>query len=197
MCGDVNHNSYVIPSVEIRPERVFLIMISEAAPNDPGDDFYAKGRPLYLLNTIQAFRDAGAPVTSLADILELGVYLTTAIKCSKTAYTIQADTVRNCSHLLEKELALFPRARAYLLMGSTAILALNYIAVRAGEPEPVPDGATYDVRKQVLWFRGRRVFPSYVHTRASYLTATEKRKMVAQDILNALRYAYTTRPLSR
>jgi hypothetical protein len=189
MCGDVNHNSYVIPSVEIRPERVFLIMISEAAPNDPGDDFYAKGRPLYLLNTIQAFRDAGAPVTSLADILELGVYLTTAIKCSKTAYTIQADTVRNCSHLLEKELALFPRARAYLLMGSTAILALNYIAVR--------DGATYDVRKQVLWFRGRRVVPSYVPTRASYLTATEKRKMVAQDILNALRYAYTTRPLSR
>ncbi|MBN1640132.1 MAG: uracil-DNA glycosylase [Anaerolineae bacterium] len=171
-------------------------MIAESAPENTSDGFYAKGRPLYLMNTIQAFRDAGAPVNSLADILELGVYMTTAIKCAKTAYTIQANTIKNCSYLLEKELALFPRTRTYLLMGHTAAQAINYIAARAGEPQPVPDVSTSDLRKQDLWFRGRRVFLSYAHTHASYPTEVERRKAVAQDIIAALRFTYGTRPLS-
>jgi uracil-DNA glycosylase len=197
MCENVDYDLHKIPSVEVNPARVRLVMIAEAAPENPSDDFYARGRPLYLLNTIQAFRDAGAPVSSLADLLELGVYMTTAIKCARSAFTISGETIRSCAQLLEKELRLFPNARAYLLMGDTAIQAINAIAVRAGEPEPIPSAATFDIRKQVLWLFGRRLFPSYLHTRASYRTATEKRKMVAEDIIRALRYTYGTRPLAR
>ena len=104
MCDDVDVDGYSVPAIDVRPERTFLVMISEATPDRASDGFYAKGRPLYLLNTVQAFRDAGAPVRSLADILELGVYMTTAVKCAKTAYTIQANTVRTCALLLEREL---------------------------------------------------------------------------------------------
>ena len=110
-CADVDLDLYDVPGVEIDPDRIVLVMIAEAAPEDHGDNFYANGRPLYLLNTIQAFRDAGAPVKSLADILELGVYMTTAIKCAKTGYTLRANTIKNCSYLLEKELALFQKAQ--------------------------------------------------------------------------------------
>ena len=197
MCDDVDVDGYSVPAIDVRPERTFLVMISEATPDRASDGFYAKGRPLYLLNTVQAFRDAGAPVRSLADILELGVYMTTAVKCAKTTYAIQANTVKTCAMLLERELDLFPRARAYLLMGDTAIQAVNYIAARAGEPEPIPNMAIAELRKQVLWFRDRRLFPSYLHTRASYRTATEKRKAIAEDIVKALRYTYGTRPLNR
>jgi hypothetical protein len=196
MCGDVDLDHYTVPSIEIDPARVYLIMIAEASPEDPRDGFYAGGRSLYLLNTIQAFRDAGAPVNSLDDILELGVYMTTAVKCASTAYAIEANTIKNCSYLLEKELALFTHARAYLLMGNTASQAINYIAARVGEPPPVPDISTSDLRRQALWFRGTRLFTSYAHTQASYLTATEKRKAIAQDIIRALRFAHGTRPLS-
>jgi hypothetical protein len=39
---------------------------------------------------VQAFNDAGASVSSIQDILDLGVYLTTAVKCGKVGYGIKA-----------------------------------------------------------------------------------------------------------
>jgi uracil-DNA glycosylase len=68
----------------------------------------------------------------------MGVYLTTAVKCSKTGYAIGTDTVRVCSYLLEKELALFPNLKAYLLMGDVAIKAVNFIARRSGVGRVIP-----------------------------------------------------------
>ncbi|MBM3135895.1 MAG: uracil-DNA glycosylase, partial [Chloroflexi bacterium] len=108
-------------------------MISEAAPADPGDYYYAPGNPLFQQTTVQAFQDAGAQVSSIADILDLGVYLTTAVKCGKTGYGIEAGTIRQCSFLLEQELALFPNVQVFLLMGDVAIKAVNYIAARTGQ----------------------------------------------------------------
>jgi uracil-DNA glycosylase len=84
--------------------------------------------PLFQQTTVQAFQDAGADVSSTEEILDLGVYLTTAVKCGKKSYGLKAATIRQCSHILEKELALFPNVQAYLLMGDVAIKALNYIA---------------------------------------------------------------------
>lgn len=46
---------------------------------------------------MQAFNDAGAEVQSILDILDLGVYLTTAVKCGKTGYGISAATIAECS----------------------------------------------------------------------------------------------------
>ncbi len=50
-------------------------------------------------------------MSSIKDIVNRGVYLTTAVKCAKTGYGIETDTIRECSLLLEKELALFPKQR--------------------------------------------------------------------------------------
>ena len=188
-CADVRQDCHAIPSATIDPAGVAIVMISEAAPADPGDYYYAKGGPLFLRTTLQAFNDAGAQVASLRDLLDLGVYLTTAVKCGKTGYGIKASTIKECSLILERELALFPNVKVFMLMGDVAIKAVNYIAKRAGEDRVIPPGSTYRIRGQKYHFRGKRVFPSYLQAGPSFFIEKSKRRMIAQDIAAALQLA--------
>ena len=64
-CADVKHNRYVVPDIEVRPEDISIIMISEAAPANRADYYYAKGDPLFQQTTSQAFKDAGVKVSSM------------------------------------------------------------------------------------------------------------------------------------
>ena len=188
-CLDVKHEGYVVPSLDLDPEAVSMVMISEAAPPDPADYYYAGGEPLFEQTTVLAFQDAGAGVSSVQDILDLGVYLTTAVKCGKTGYGIKAATIKTCSLILEQELDQFPNVKAYLLMGDVAIKALNCIARRAGEPRVIPAGSTYKIRGQEYHFRGRRAFPSYLQAGPSFFIEKSKRRMIAEDIAAALALA--------
>ncbi len=185
-CADVRHDCYLVPDIEVEPEKVCLMMISEAAPASPGDYYYAGGDSLFQRTTVLAFQDAGADVSSVQDILDLGVYLTTAVKCGKTGYGIQTGTVKQCSLILEKELALFPGVKAFMLMGDVAIRAVNDIARRAGEKRVIPAGSTYKIRGQEYSFRGSRAFPSYLQAGPSFFIEKSKRKMITEDIAAAL-----------
>ncbi len=186
-CSDVKHDCYIVPSVQLKPEKVSLLIVSEAAPENPDDYYYAPGDPLFQQTTVQAFNDAGVKVSSVREILDRGVYLTTAVKCGKTGYGIQADTIRQCSGLLEKELLLFPNTRALMLMGDVAIKAVNYIAQRAGQKRVIPAGSTYKIRGREYFFRGMRVFPSYLQAGPSFFIEKSKRRMIAEDIAAAVR----------
>jgi uracil-DNA glycosylase len=185
-CADVRHDCYLVPDVDARPQDISILLISEAAPPDPGDYYYAPGNPLFEQTTVQAFNDAGADVSSIQDLLALGVFLTTAVKCGKTSYGIKAATVKECSLILERELALFPNVQAFLLMGDVAIKAVNYIARRAGEGRVIPAGSTYKIRGQEYFFRGKRAFPSYLQAGPSFFIEKSKRRMIAEDIAAAL-----------
>ncbi len=186
-CADVNHSGYIVPNPRVDPEKITAVMIAEAAPSKRDDDYYAPGDPLFQQTTVLAFNDAGAVVCSVQEILDLGVYLTTAVKCGETGYAIRPDTVEACSHLLEAELALFPNVKAFLLMGDVAIRALNLIAKRAGEPRVIPAGSTYKIRGQEYFFRGKHAFPSYLQAGPSFFIEKAKRKMIAEDIAGVLR----------
>jgi uracil-DNA glycosylase len=186
-CADVKHACFVVPPVDVQADSISAVMISEAAPENPDDYFYAKGDPLFQKTTVLAFNDAGAKVLSTKDIVERGVYLTTAVKCAKTGYGIETSTVKQCSLLLERELALFPKVKALLLMGDVAIKALNAIAQRAGEKRVIPAGSTYKLRGQKYFFRGMRVFPSYLQAGPSFFIEKGKRRMIAEDIAAALK----------
>jgi hypothetical protein len=185
-CPDVRHDGYLVPEIEIDPDRVFIIMVSEAAPSDPADYYYQPGNPLFQQTTVQAFKYAGVKVSSIQDLLDLGVYLTTAVKCAKTDYGIKTSTIKECSLLLGQELTLFPRVKAYLLMGDVAIKAINTIAERAGEVKVIPAGSTYKIRGQPYFFRGKRVFPSYLQAGPSFFIEKSKRRMIAEDIASAM-----------
>ena len=186
-CADVRHQGYLIPNVEVKPDGISIVMISEAAPPNAGDYYYAGKAALFEQTTVQAFNDAGVQVSSVKDIVRLGVYLTTAVKCAKTGYGIQASTIGECSLILEKELALFPNVQVLMLMGDVAIKAVNTIARRAGEPRVIPAGSTYKLRGQAYYFQGKRAFPSYLQAGPSFFIEKSKRRAIAEDIAAAVR----------
>jgi len=191
-CSDVNKDRYAIPDVEVDPDKVRIIMVSEAPPELAKDDFYVEGESFYLQTTLQAFRNAGFKVSSMQDILDLGVYITTAIKCAKTVYGILPTTIDNCSvRILEKEICLFPKAKAILLMGDNAIKAMNMITKRSTGKRLVPSSPLYKVRKGEYFYKSLRVFPTYLQTGKSYLIEKSKQKMIAEDIKKALEAAKT------
>lgn len=187
-CVDVDADRYTVPPGPAKLDEVTILMVAEVPPPDSRDWFYAGDEALFARTTVQAFRDAGENVDSIQDVLDLGVYLTTAVKCGKNDYAISTETVRTCSVLLEAELGLFPLAEVLMLMGDTAIKAVNAIARRNGEPRVVPSGATYKLRGRDYRFRGLKVFPSYVHAGPAFFIEQSKRRMIAEDIAAALAY---------
>ena len=186
-CTDVDHECYSVPGIGTQPEQVRIVMISEAAPARATDRYYAGGDSLFEKTTVQAFNDAGAKVSSFQDVLGLGVYLTTAAKCGKTAYGLETKTVKQCSLILERELSLFPNVQVLMLMGDVAIKAVNEIARRAGEPRVIPAGSTYKIRGADYRFKGVRVLPSYLQAGPSFFIEKSKRRMIAEDIAVALK----------
>jgi uracil-DNA glycosylase len=185
-CADVRQECYLVPHAELDPDKISVVMISEAAPENPNDYYYAKGESLFQQTTVQAFNDAGVDVSSIQDILNLGVYLTTAVKCGKTGYGIKSGTIEECSKILEKELALFPNIKVFMLMGDVAIKAVNYIAKRAGEGRVIPAGSTYKMRGREYYFHDSRAFPSYLQAGPSFFIEKSKRRMIAEDIKAAM-----------
>jgi uracil-DNA glycosylase len=185
-CLDTRRSSYFIPNIEIDPAKVSIMLISESSPENPADHYYAGPEALFARTTLLAFQDAGATAQSVQDLLDLGVYMTTAVKCGKTGFGISTDTIQSCSHLLEKEIALFPNVRVYLLMGDVAIKAVNMIAKRIGEPRVIPAGSTYKIRGGEFTFRGARALPSYVQAGPAFFVEKSKRKMICEDIRKAL-----------
>ena len=199
-CEGVDHVGYRVPSIDLDPTAVRILLISEAAAVNPADDYYAavtdsdlEGRvPLFEETTVLAFQDAGAKVDSIRDILDLGVYLTPAVKCAKIGYGIKAGPINQCARLLQAEMELFPNLRALLLMGDVAIKAMNRMARVLGEDRVVPAGSTYKIRGLEAAFRGIRAFPSYLQAGPSFFIEKSKRRMIAEDIAAALRVAEGT-----
>jgi uracil-DNA glycosylase len=185
-CLDTCRDGYFVPGLDINPAQVSILLISEAAPENPADHYYAGENALFARTTLLAFQDAGAKVHSMQDILNLGVYLTMAVKCGKTGYGLATATIEHCSHLLEKEIALFPNVKVYLLMGDVSIKAVNMIAKRNGEPRVIPAGSTYKIRGGEFIFRGARALPSYVQAGPAFFVEKVKRRMIAEDIKKAL-----------
>ena len=185
-CVDVRHDRYILPEIEIIPEKVTLILVSEAAPDDSNDYFYAGNQPLFEQTTLQAFNQAGIAVSRLQELLDMGIYFTTAVKCGKTGYGIKAATIKECSSLLTGELDLFPNVQAYLLMGDVAIKGINYIAKRETADRAIPAGSTYKIRGGEYFFRGKRAFPSYLQVGPSFGIEKSKQRMIAEDIAAAM-----------
>ena len=71
-------------------------------------------------------------------------------------------------------------------MGDIAIKAINLIAKRTAQPRVIPAGSTYKIRGQPYFFKGRRVFPSYLQAGPSFFIEKSKRKMIADDIRVAM-----------
>jgi uracil-DNA glycosylase len=186
-CTEARQESYLIPDIEVDPRSIKLMLISETSPNDPRDSYYATCDALFARTTVQAFQEAGAKAANIQDLQRMGIYLTTAVKCGKNDYAVATSTIIHCSSLLEREIALFPNVKAYLLMGDVAIKAFNTVAKRQGEPRVVPAGSTYKIRGGEFTYRGKRAFPSYLQAGPSFGIEKSKQRMIAEDIGMAMK----------
>jgi uracil-DNA glycosylase len=159
-----------------------MVLISEAVPNNEEDYFDGKGIPKFIQNTNQLFNSIGYNYKSYQDYLENGIYLTTAIKCSKKDYLVSAKTIEECSYILEKELEQFGNIKVIMLMGDFAIKAINYIWKRKYKNRIIPSGSTYKLRKEQYVDRGIRFFPSYTQTGDSFGIEKSKIAMMTEDL---------------
>lgn len=185
-CEDIVSKGFLVPEIEINPDRIFMIMVSECVPAERKDYYYSGAEALFAQTTLLAFQDAGVIAHSIWELVDMGIYFTTAVKCSKTTSGIRTSTIEACSYLLEKELDMFSKAKVLMLMGDVAIKSVNSIARRGGEKTPIPAGSTYKIRGREFVWHDMRLFPSYLQAGPSFFIEKSKRKMIAEDIRTAI-----------
>ena len=173
-------------NIEIDPLMIKAIMINEVVPSDALQDFYGVPDADYLKTTIPLFQGAGAEVKSIQDILQMGIYITNAVKTPKTKYAIEKNSIQDSLPYLEAELSLFPNVKVIMLMGDVAKKAFNMITKKATKKNVVPAVSTYKLRTTEIYYKGIRVMPSYIMTGGNILIEKSKVAMATEDIATML-----------
>lgn len=179
-------NDIYLNNIEIDPLTVKAIMINEVVPADPLQDFYGASNAEYLKTTIPLFQGAGAEVNSIQDILQMGIYITNAVKIPKTEYAIAKISIENSLPYLEAELSLFSNIKVIMLMGDVAKKAFNMITKKSTKKNVVPAVSTYKLRSSEIYYEGIRVMPSYIMTGGNILIEKSKVTMATEDIATML-----------
>ncbi|MBQ8556646.1 MAG: uracil-DNA glycosylase [Clostridia bacterium] len=174
--------SVQLNNVEIDPASIRAIMINEIVPADPAQDFYGSSGEAYLSTTIPLFQKAGLAVENIGDILNMGVYITNAVKLPKRTSTVEKESIDASLPWLEAEIALFPHVQVVMLMGDVAKKMYNAIARKTTRKNVIPSGATYKLRSTAFYHGNIRVMPSYIMTGGNILIEKSKVAMAAQDI---------------
>lgn len=179
-------NDIHLNNIEIDPFTIKAIMINEVVPSDPLQDFYGTPNADYLKTTIPLFQGAGAEVNSIQDILQMGIYITNAVKTPKTEYTIDRNSIENSLPYLEAELSLFTNVKVIMLMGDVAKKTFNMITKKTTKKNVVPAVSTYKLRHSEIYYNGIRVMPSYIMTGGNILIEKSKISMATEDIATML-----------
>ena len=173
--------------IDIDPLTIKAIMINEVVPSDPVQDFYGAPDADYLKTTIPLLQGAGTAVSSIQDILQLGIYITNAVKAPKTEYVIDKSSIENSLPYLEAELSLFPNIKVIMLMGDVAKKAFNMITKKSTKKNVIPAVSTYKLRSSEIYYKGIRVMPSYIMTGGNILIEKSKVTMATEDIAAMLK----------
>lgn len=175
-------NFIQLNDVNLDPLTIRAVLINEIVPQDPSQDFYGSSHADYLSTTLPLFREAGLSVTKIQDLLDLGIYITNAVKIPKTGYTVENSALERSLPYLEQELSLFPQLQVILLMGDVAKKAFNKITKKTIKKNIVPAISTYKLRSTELYYGDIRILPSYIMTGKNILIEKSKFAMAAEDI---------------
>ncbi|HEX2947356.1 MAG TPA: hypothetical protein VHT96_15540 [Clostridia bacterium] len=176
-------NTLQLPDCEILPASIKAIMINEVVPKNPDDWFYSEAHdPENRRSAFGLFERAGVSVKSMRDILNLGIYITTALKTPKVGYTPAPEVIKAQLPLLEAELALFPNLKVIMLMGDVAKKAVNMIVKEKTKQNVIPSKSTGSIRHNEYYWDAVRIFPSYIMTGKNLLIEKGKCDTIADDI---------------
>ena len=140
--NNILNKSMQFPDCEIDLQKIKVIMVNEVVPKNPDDWFYSEAPdPENRRNALGLFEGAGIPVKSMYDILDLGIYITAALKTPKEGYNPDPDVIKAHLPILESEITMFPNLKIIMLMGDVAIKAFNMIAKAKTKKNVCPTGA--------------------------------------------------------
>lgn len=125
-------------------------------------------------------------LNSMKDILDLGVYITNAVKVPKSEYAVSRDQIELSLPFLEEELSLFQDLKVLMLMGDVAKKAFNLISKKTTGKNAIPAISTYKMRNSEFYYKGIRLMPSYIRTGQNILIEKSKFQMAAEDIAKML-----------
>ena len=179
-------NGIYLNNIDIDSLTIKAIMINEVVPSDPLQDFYGTPDADYLKTTLPLLQGAGTEVTSIQDILKMGIYITNAVKTPKTEYTIDKSSIEKSLPYLEAEISLFPNIKVIMLMGDVAKKAFNLIAKKSIKKNVIPAVSTYKLRNSEIYYKDIRVMPSYIMTGGNILIEKSKVTMATEDIATML-----------
>lgn len=172
--------------VELDPSAVRAVMINEVVPSDPKQDFYGGPGADYMMAAVSLLRNAGAPVSSIHDVLRMGIYVTNAVKTPKSKSAVDSTEIERSLPYLEKELSLFPNLRVVMLMGDVAKRAFNMISRKAAKKNAVPSVSTYKLGDSEIYYGCVRIIPSYIMTGGNILIEKSKVTMATGDVAKML-----------
>lgn len=178
--------SMQFPSCDVDPQSIKVIMINEVVPKNPDDWFYSDtGDPENRRNALALFNGAGVNVNSMSDILDLGIYITSALKTPKESSVPDPYNISAQTPLLEIELSLFPNLKVIMLMGDVAIKMVNRIVkakTKKNACKPGAAGRRQHWNNEEFYWDGVRIFPSYIMTGKNLLIEPFKRDTIVEDI---------------
>jgi len=179
-------NALQFPVCELDPVKIKAVMINEVVPKNPDDWFYSESPdPENRKTSFGLFGIAGIPVKSIRDVLDMGVYITAALKTPKAGYTADPAAINAQLPLLESEIGLFPNLKLIMLMGDVAAKMVNMIAKAKTKKNVCPTGAAGRRRhwnNEEFYWNGVRMFPSYIMTGKNLLIEPFKRDVIVEDI---------------
>lgn len=186
--SNIEHKELIqVPDAVVETDDIRMIMISEVVPKNPDDYFYSrKPNAAFMSTTIQIFNESGVSVSSIDDIINKGIYITTAVKTPKEGYSIPTEVINNQLPILEKELELFGNTKVIMLMGDVAKKAFNLIARKKTKKNLIPSKPTYRIRGNEYYYGTIRVFPSYIITGGNLLIEKGKIETIKEDISAAM-----------
>ena len=175
--------SMQFPDCEINPRNIKVVMINEVVPRNPDDWFYSENSdPENRRTAFGLFEGAGVLVKSMRDVIDLGIYITAALKTPKEGYTANPDTIKAQLPLLESEIALFPNLKVIMLMGDVAKKSFNMITKARTKKNVIPSKPTSGIRMNEYYWDGIRVFPTYIMTGKNLLIEKGKCGTISDDI---------------
>lgn len=175
-------------NIDIDVDKMQMVMINEAMPNNMEHYFYSTNQAAeYALSTVAIFQKAGVDIKHVSEILDKGIYITSAVKCPKKESVIPTNIVKEYSFLLEEELKLFKNLKVIMLMGDVAKKSVNMITKRNAKKNVIPSMSTYKIRKEKFFYKDIQVIPSYIMTGPNLLIEKYKVNMIVEDVQKGLR----------
>lgn len=182
------HPEFMPSNVDVKAEQIKMIMINEVMPDNIEDYFYSPAKTAeFACAAVELFNKAGKEVNKIDDILNMGIYITSAVKCPKKDSIIPGTIIKEHSFLLEEELKLFPNLKVIMLMGDVAKKSMNMISKRTTKKNVIPSIATYKIRQDDFFYKDIQVIPSYIMTGPNLLIEKSKVTIIVEDIQKGLR----------